>query len=201
MADTTSDLASYLGASIASKTTISSCSHQKPKEKYHVKKGVSGCAQCFTQFGLPAGELIDSKDFCRQVMDRFIDALDNATYMPHEHIQKEKEYGIKWRTAFKTELQEQVQSLCKADAKVGVDPFVDLHAIVKREVLDACERFEKTETDQLGMMCQQLDKIEKVIHTVKCLLKQSDIDKFKDSKADCLKKLEEKQKNFASVMK
>ena len=37
-------------------------------------------------------------------MERFILLLDNATYMPSEHIQKEKEYGIPWRSAFKVEM-------------------------------------------------------------------------------------------------
>ena len=37
-------------------------------------------------------------------MQRFVTLLDNATYMPLEHIQKEKEYGIPWRSAFKAEL-------------------------------------------------------------------------------------------------
>ena len=37
-------------------------------------------------------------------MERFVTLLDNATYMPIEHIQKEKEYGIAWRTCFKQEV-------------------------------------------------------------------------------------------------
>ena len=42
-------------------------------------------------------------------MQRWITLLDNATYMPVEHIQKEKEYGIKWRTAFKDEMTEMLK--------------------------------------------------------------------------------------------
>ena len=41
---------------------------------------------------------------CKAIMERFFDLLDNVTYMKHEHIQKEKEYGIPWRSAFKKEL-------------------------------------------------------------------------------------------------
>ena len=38
-------------------------------------------------------------------MQRFVTLLDNATYMPLEHIQKEKEYGIPWRSSFKSEVE------------------------------------------------------------------------------------------------
>ena len=150
MADNSSDLASCLGVEIASQTTVASCSHQKPKEKYHVKKGMSGCPQCFTQANLPAEELIESKEYCEQVMARYIDVLDNATYMPHEHIQKEKEYGIKWRSAFKVELYDLVQQLCRGDLRVGEDPFADLHGIVRQEVVDACEHHKDTNAELMG---------------------------------------------------
>ena len=45
-----------------------------------------------------------ARDFCQGLMQRYVNLLDNATYMPCEHIQKEKEYGIPWRSAFKAEL-------------------------------------------------------------------------------------------------
>jgi len=68
--------------------------------------------------------------------------LDNATYMPCEHIQKEKEYGIPWRTAFKKELQAFTDSMCKR--LVGEesfpeteDPFLFYHKIIKKDTLDA----------------------------------------------------------------
>ena len=46
-------------------------------------------------------------------MQRYICILDNATYMPCEHIQKEKEYGIPWRSVFKVELASLVGELKK----------------------------------------------------------------------------------------
>ena len=79
------------------------------------------------------------------LMERYVTLLDNATYMPIEHIQKEKEYGIPWRTTFKQEV------LALADVThrkfVGEeaggfqadqeDPFHFYHRIVKKETLDA----------------------------------------------------------------
>lgn len=54
---------------------------------------------------------MQARAYCDAVMQRYITLLDNATYMPSEHIQKEKEYGITWRTAFKKELAALVSSL------------------------------------------------------------------------------------------
>jgi len=44
-------------------------------------------------------------------MERFINALDKATYMPVEFYQKENEYGLEWRKAFKLELNRLVVDL------------------------------------------------------------------------------------------
>ena len=43
----------------------------------------------------------DSRKKCHELMLKWINLLENATYMPVEHIQKEREYSIMWRTSFK----------------------------------------------------------------------------------------------------
>ena len=58
-------------------------------------------------------ECISSREYCDKVMFRYITLLDNVTFMPSEHIQKEKEYGITWRTAFKKELNSLVDGISK----------------------------------------------------------------------------------------
>lgn len=69
-------------------------------------------------------------------MQRYITLLDIATFMPSEHIQKEKEYGITWRTAFKKELNELVavvsKKLISEDEEISSDPFEVIHKIIKR---------------------------------------------------------------------
>ena len=60
--------------------------------------------------------------------------------MPAEHIQKEKEYGITWRSAFKKELAALVNALCeKLTSGEGEqsDPFEVLHRIIKKDCIDA----------------------------------------------------------------
>jgi len=70
-------------------------------------------------------------------MDRFFTLLDNVTYMKHEHIQKEKEYGIAWRSAFKAELFEisaslHARTMGESEAEdMDEDPFVVMHKIVR----------------------------------------------------------------------
>ena len=60
--------------------------------------------------------------------------------MPSEHIQKEKEYGITWRSAFKKELAALVTALSEklgsGDVEQG-DPFEVLHRIIKKDCIDA----------------------------------------------------------------
>ena len=43
--------------------------------------------------------------------ERWAKIIDNARYLDVEHRHKEKEYGIKWRTAFKVELEKQYDTL------------------------------------------------------------------------------------------
>ena len=76
-------------------------------------------------------------------MQRFVTLLDNATYMPCEYIQKEKEYGIPWRTAFKKELFATAYDLHGRFVNDGtefaedLDPFKFMHQVVKKDALDA----------------------------------------------------------------
>ena len=50
------------------------------------------------------GRTVDVEHHCSFMMKRFYSLLDNIQCMKHEHIQKEKEYGITWRSAYKKEL-------------------------------------------------------------------------------------------------
>ena len=57
--------------------------------------------------------------------------------MKHEHIQKEKEYGIPWRSAFKVELYAisgalHARTMSESEAEeMDEDPFVVMHKIVR----------------------------------------------------------------------
>ena len=64
--------------------------------------------------------------------------------MPVEHIQKEKEYGVVWRSAFKEEirtlLKEEPEGTLDEHEKFDYnteDPFVFIHKIIKKNVSNA----------------------------------------------------------------
>ena len=92
--------------------------------------------------------------------------LDNATYMPCEHIQKEKEYGILWRSAFKKELEFMIDALAKRTVTSDgfeedyEDPFVLLHKIVKKDAIDAATFDAMSQADLLSMLNDNLELLE-----------------------------------------
>ena len=115
-----SDLASLLGESVITSKTIDLCpSHSMPKELFHFKSKSTGCQKCFITQQINFAELVDARVFCTKIMERYICVLDNATYMPCEHVQKEKEYGLPWRCAFKDELNTLVKDLRKRVMEVS----------------------------------------------------------------------------------
>jgi hypothetical protein len=121
-------------------------------------------------------------------MDRFFTLLDNVTYMKHEHIQKEKEYGIPWRSAFKVELYEISQALhartmSESEAEeMDEDPFVVMHKIVRQDSVDAATFDSRCQADLLFMLVNQLEFLEIGVYTIKKMLKESDLTLFNDIK-------------------
>ena len=129
-------------------------------------------------------------------MQRYITLLDNATYMPCEHIQKEKEYGIPWRSAFKKELQTMIDVLAKRtissdgfDEDSNDDPFVLLHKIVKKDCIDAATFDAMSQADLLSMLNDNLELLEDTVYIIKALLKEPDFDKFEELKMEVHEKV------------
>lgn len=123
---------------------------------FHPSTRVLGCEKCFSSQSIPAKELVNAREYCDQVMQRYINILDDATYMPNEHIWKEKEYGIPWRTEFKLKLAEIINKLAKKaldkndDDIKNKDPFALLHTVIKKDVVDAAVFDAKTAADLLS---------------------------------------------------
>jgi len=121
-------------------------------------------------------------------MDRFFTLLDNVTYMKHEHIQKEKEYGIPWRSAFKTELygiagELHARTMSESEAEeMEDDPFVVMHKIVRQDSVDAATFDSRCQADLLFMLVNQLEFLEIGVYTIKKMLKESDFALFEDIK-------------------
>lgn len=119
--------------------------YNSPKELFHQASCTTYCSQMLVDKQIDREKCVEARVFCQQLMERYVTLLDNATYMPIEHIQKEKEYGIPWRTTFKQEVlalaNETHRKLVGEDAggfqANSEDPFLFYHQIVKKETLDA----------------------------------------------------------------
>lgn len=132
-----------------------------------------------------------SRDFCHALMQRFVKLLDNAAYMPLEHVQKEKEYGIPWRSAFKAELNtfsEQAKARFLGDEAGGVadSPFEFFHKVVKKDALDAATFYAESQGEFMCMLLDNLEALEQWIYQIKALLKEPDYHIFGDLKAQTL---------------
>lgn len=113
-------------------------------------------------------ECFDAREYCDAFMARYIVLLDNVIYMPSEHVQKEKEYGITWRSAFKKELNCLVDALYigldePEGANENMDPFTVLHELVKKDCIDAATFDMKTQADSLSNMLPKLHALETAI--------------------------------------
>jgi len=114
--------------------------------------------------------------------------------MPCEHIQKEKEYGIPWRSAFKKELLSFADSTHKRLVDENgfpemEDPFLFFHKIIKKDAIDAATFDAMSQADFLSMMTENLELLEKSLYQIKAMLKEPDFLLFEDVKAKTLEVL------------
>lgn len=111
-----------------------------PKEFFMIGRKFLGCIEQMEMQQFSLSDCVQARAYCDAVMLRYIVLLDNATFMPSEHIQKEKEYGITWRTAFKQELKNLVEVVTRKlmpDETPNEDPFETLHTLIKKDCIDA----------------------------------------------------------------
>ena len=132
--------------------------------------------------------LLNSQDYCQSVMKRYIHLLDKATYMPVEHIQKEREYGVTWRTAFKKEMKELIDNMVKrcvssdGFSKDQKNDFYLLHKVIKADAIDAATFDEHSQADLIHILVENLEVLEMTTFTIQALLKERDPNKFDDVK-------------------
>jgi hypothetical protein len=168
---------------------VEPCSdHGKLRDFFHPETKLLGCHECIVCNNLNIDDCRDARETCKVIMDRFFTLLDNVTYMKHEHIQKEKEYGIPWRSAFKVELYEisaslHARTMSESEAEeMDEDPFVVMHKIVRQDSVDAATFDSRCQADLLFMLVNQLEFLEIGVYTIKKMLKESDHSLFNDIK-------------------
>ena len=162
----------------------------QPKEFFSLSLKETMCKGYMEENKIDPNSVVDAREYCQKIMQRYITLLDNATYMPCEHIQKEKEYGIPWRSAFKKELEVMIDALAKRTVSSDgfdedtEDPFVLLHKIVKKDAIDAATFDAMSQADLLSMLNDNLELLEKTVYIIKALLKEPDFEKFEDIKEE-----------------
>ena len=162
--------------------------YNQPKEYFSLKLKETMCKGYIEEHNIDPDSVVDAREYCQGIMQRYITLLDNATYMPCEHIQKEKEYGIPWRSAFKAELEQMIDALAKRTISADgfdedlEDPFELLHKIVKKDAIDAATFDAMTQADCLIMLVDNLELLEKTVYTVKALLKEPEFQHFDEVK-------------------
>ena len=156
----------------------------------------SMCAQCVFEGKIERDTLSDSRKLIQDLMQRWINLIDNATYMPCEHIQKEKEFGIRWRTAFKKGVGEIIEGDFEAlqhelyVAEIE-DPFVYMHRIIKKGVEEASELCLLSETLKMWEQSEKLCTMETTLYLTKAILKCRDPDDFDNVKEETLTELDQ----------
>ena len=169
--------------------------HNNPKELFHFETRMILCSQCLVDKRMDRDLCVEARKFCQALMQRYVTLLDNATYMPIEHVQKEKEYGIPWRSAFKAELEAFTETAKKRllgevmKVELADEPFVFFHKIVKKDALDAATFDAMSQADFMCMMLDNLEICEQWLYQIKALLKEPDFHIFEDLKTQTLEQV------------
>ena len=110
---------------------------------------------------------------------RWASIIDNARYLDTEYIQKEKEYGINWRAAYKVILHQQVEKLvAKFDNPLSgqeAEPFKIIFAIVEKDFKDAQTFINGKQIDMLEMLNDNLKVYEEICNHLRQLLKKPEL--------------------------
>ena len=96
-------------------------------------------------------------------VNRWAKVADNARYLSAEHKYKEKEYGIKWRSAYKLELEKEYDKLVtkfgnplEASDTWHGDQFQVIAALVEKDFKDVQTFFGGRQADLMDMLSGNL---------------------------------------------
>ena len=127
-------------------------------------------------------DCVDTRAYCADMMARWFNLRDCAQYLSAEHQQKEREYGITWRSAFKQQLNKKTNELSVKLTGSGIaedqDPFDVLYQLVVKDYDDVRQFDEKCQADLICMLAENLRNLSITIYTLKKLLKQPDQTSF-----------------------
>ena len=113
---------------------------------------------------------------------RWAKVTDNARYLSVEHRHKEKEYGIKWRSTFKLELEKEYDKLVmkfgnplEDSQNWDGDQFEVIAAIVEKDFKDVQTFYGGKQHDLLDMLSNNLTAFEESIAHLRGYLKRPEL--------------------------
>ena len=107
-------------------------------------------------------------------MDKWKKIANWTRYLSPEHQQKEREYGIPWRSAFKEEINKEVQKIkMRLEIEEEVEePFLFLIDMVKGGMDSDMQLSMETEIDKIVEDEEYITQMELIIKYLKKLLKE-----------------------------
>ena len=115
-------------------------------------------------------------------VDRWAKVTDNARYLSVEHRHKEKEYGIKWRSCFKVELEKEYEKLVEkygnpleGNNTWDGDQFEEICAIVDKDFKDVQTFYGGKQHDLLEMLNGNLTAYEESCAHLRGYLKRPEL--------------------------
>lgn len=120
-------------------------------------------------------------------MAKWSKLANQSLYLLAEHDQKEKEYGIPWRSAFKVAINTSVTDLRlklfgKQDQDAKLSPFEAIKEITSNGKQDIESFHIASQADMIFMLNDRFEFLYKHIHYLKKLLKEPEIVKFEEIK-------------------
>ena len=165
--------------------------HNKDKDLFSQTQKNMFCEQCVTDNKLNASELVDSKEYCLKEFEKWKKLRNFAYYLKSEHEQKEKEYGIPWRSSFKVEIRNALIDMRnklfgKTQIGENEDVFDAIVTITANSKQDAESFYQNTQADMILTLNESYVIIERQVLYLKKLLKEPELKNFAEIKSHSL---------------
>eukprot|EP00347_Sterkiella_histriomuscorum_P000466 403375749 len=151
--------------------------------------GSTYCDQCISANKTNVLDFKNLNEHCKEQYEQWKKLNNQARYLSSEHDQKEKEYGIAWRSAFKIEINKALLQLRMKlfgidKIEDGEDVFSALNLIVSNSKQDAESFYLNTQLNMLNTIQESYKLMERQVTYLKKLLKEPDTAKFEHIKKE-----------------
>ena len=128
-----------------------------------------------------AASKLELQQKVKKTSESWAKVVDAARYLAVEHRYKEKEYGIKWRSAFKIELEKEANKIVEKygnplDGQPESDNhFAVIEALVEKDFKDIQSFLSGKQYELLEMLQDNLANYEACCSTLRYMLKRENL--------------------------